>query len=73
MWAGWLALANQAQAAAGKKPLGFVNPQLYTLGLSANYTKDLHDITVGSNGYSATTGYDLATGWGSPKAGGLIK
>jgi len=73
MWAGWLALANQAQAAAGKKPLGFVNPQLYSLGLSANYTKDLHDITVGSNGYSATTGYDLATGWGSPKAGGLIK
>ncbi|HTS09250.1 MAG TPA: S53 family serine peptidase [Candidatus Eisenbacteria bacterium] len=73
MWAGWLALANQAEAAAGKKPLGFINPQLYALGLSANYTKDMHDITTGSNGYSATTGYDLATGWGSPKAGGFIK
>ena len=73
MWAGWLALANQAQAAAGKKPLGFINPQLYILGLSSKYGADMHDITLGSNGYSATVGYDLATGFGSPKAGGLIK
>jgi subtilase family serine protease len=27
-----------------------------------------HDITSGSNGHSATTGYDLATGTGTPKA-----
>ena len=35
-------------------------------------TTDFHDITSGSNGYSATTGYDLATGWGSPNGSGLI-
>jgi len=28
--------------------------------------------TSGSNGYSATTGYDLATGWGSPNGANLI-
>jgi len=35
-------------------------------GWNDSYTTNLHDITSGSNGYSATTGYDLATGWGSP-------
>lgn len=73
MWAGWLALVNQQQALHGRKPVGFINPALYSTGLSSKYNTDLHDITSGSNGYPATTGYDLATGWGSPKAGGLIK
>jgi hypothetical protein len=31
-----------------------------------NYDTDFHDITSGSNGFPAATGYDLATGWGSP-------
>jgi uncharacterized membrane protein len=30
------------------------------------YGADFRDITVGSNGYSASAGYDLATGIGSP-------
>ena len=54
------------------RPLGFINPTLYTIGLGSSYTTDFHDITSGSNGYSATTGYDLATGWGSPNGTGLI-
>src|SRR5262249_38741328 len=29
---------------------------------------DFHDITSGSNGYRARTGYDLVTGRGSPRA-----
>jgi subtilase family serine protease len=72
MWAGYLALANQQAAAHGDKPPGFINPTIYPLGLGKGYGTDFHDITVGSNGFPATKGYDLATGWGSPNKSGLI-
>ncbi len=62
MWAGYLALVNQQ--AGGR--VGFINPALYAIGNSSSFSTDFHDITSGSNGYSAITGYDLATGWGSP-------
>jgi kumamolisin len=68
MWAGFLALVNQQSVANGNKTLGFVNPSLYSIGAGSSYDSDFHDIASGSNGYSATTGYDLATGWGSPQA-----
>ena len=69
MWAGYLALVNQQAVANGNPPLGFINPAIYAIGLSGSYGADFHDITSGSNGYPAVTGYDLATGWGSPNAG----
>jgi subtilase family serine protease len=58
-------------------PVGFLNPIVYALGSNKYiYGKDFHDITVGDNsqltntppvpGYSATPGWDPATGWGSP-------
>ena len=72
MWAGYLALINQQSVANGNKTLGFINPSLYTIGAGSSYGTDFHDVTSGSNGYSATTGYDLATGWGSPNGSGLI-
>ena len=72
MWAGYLALVNEQSVANGNKTLGFINPSLYTIGLGSSYDTDFHDITSGSNGYSATTGYDLATGWGSPNGSGLL-
>jgi subtilase family serine protease len=72
MWAGYLALANQQAVANGQPTFGFINPALYTIGLSSSYDADFHDITSGSNGFSATIGYDLATGWGSPNGSGLI-
>jgi kumamolisin len=72
MWAGYLALANQQAVANGQSVLGFIDPALYQIGLGANYDNDFHDITSGSNGYVATVGYDLATGWGSPNQAGLI-
>jgi subtilase family serine protease len=72
MWAGYLALVNQQAVANGNKTLGFINPALYTIGLSSSYDTDFHDVTGGSNGYAATTGYDLATGWGSPNGAALI-
>ncbi|MEI9970338.1 MAG: hypothetical protein WDM87_17615 [Terracidiphilus sp.] len=61
-----------SSVANGNKTLGFINPSLYTIGAGSSYGTDFHDVTSGSNGYSATTGYDLATGWGSPKGSGLI-
>jgi len=72
MWAGYLALINQQSVANGNKTLGFINPSLYTIGEGASYNTDFHDVASGSNGYSATSGYDLATGWGSPNGSGLI-
>jgi subtilase family serine protease len=72
MWAGYMALVNQLSEANGNGPLGFINPSLYSIGAGSSYATDFHDVTSGSNGYSATTGYDLATGWGSPNGSNLI-
>jgi subtilase family serine protease len=70
MWAAYIALYNQKEAALGHtKGVGFIDPEIYTIGLSAQYDNYFHDITSGSNGYNAGPGYDLVTGWGSPKAG----
>ncbi|HEX6778979.1 MAG TPA: S53 family peptidase [Ktedonobacterales bacterium] len=68
-WAGLVAIANQM---AGK-PLGFLNPALYKLA-----GKGFHDITSGDNsldnvdGFQASQGWDMATGWGTPDAAVLL-
>jgi len=77
-WAGLIALADQY---AGRR-LGFVNPAIYRVARSASYRKAFHDITAGNNtptfpghsikGYTASPGWDPATGWGSPDAQALI-
>ncbi len=73
MWAGYLALVNQQLKADGYSDLGFINPYLYSFGVSSSYGTDFHDITSGKSGsYTAVTGYDLVTGWGSPNGQGLI-
>jgi subtilase family serine protease len=65
-WAGFTALMNQQAVADGKATIGFLNPYLYRIGVSAAYDSDFHDIVSGSNGkYTAVAGYDLVTGWGS--------
>ena len=74
MWAGYLALANQ-QAAANGQTIGYINPIIYPQAAAGGttYSNLFHDITSGTSGsYSAVTGYDLVTGWGSPKTTGLI-
>ncbi|HTU40058.1 MAG TPA: protease pro-enzyme activation domain-containing protein [Candidatus Aquilonibacter sp.] len=72
-WAGITAMANQLAYEDGMGALGFLNPNIYRIGVGSDYDTDFHDITSGSNGkYSAVTGYDLVTGWGSPQAANLV-
>ena len=67
MWAGYVALANQQAAANGQGPAGFINPLIYQQNVGSSYGTNFHDVTSGTSGsYSAVTGYDLVTGWGSP-------
>ena len=73
LWAAFMALVNQQGAANGLPPLGFLNPTLYNIGKGAAYTTNFHDTTNGNNfssssptKFPAASGYDLATGWGSP-------
>ena len=72
-------MANQARASLGKGPIGDLNPVLYSIYHSARYATDFHDITVGNDqlvgssvGFSAGTGYDLASGIGSPIVDQLV-
>ncbi len=71
MWAGYLALANQ-QAATNGETIGYINPIIYPAAEGASYATLFHDVTSGSCGHSAGTGFDLCTGWGSPNTTGLI-
>jgi kumamolisin len=75
MWAAYIALVNQQLAANSQPLIGFLNPTIYKLNepsgaLAPAYTTNWHDITSGTSGsYSAVTGFDLTTGWGSPNTG----
>jgi hypothetical protein len=75
------ALVNQQAVSQGKPTIGFANPAIYDIGKGSSllYNAGFHDITVGNNFnsvspslYSATPGYDLCTGWGSPTGQKLI-
>lgn len=73
MWAAYIALANEQLANNGEATLGFINPTIYAQNITSSYGTDFHDISSGTSGsYSAVTGYDLVTGWGSPNGAGLI-
>jgi kumamolisin len=70
MWAGFIALVNQQLVANHQPTIGFINPTIYAQNITSSYATDFHDITSGTSGsYSAVTGYDLVTGWGSPTSG----
>ncbi|KAF8320995.1 peptidase S8/S53 domain-containing protein [Cantharellus anzutake] len=69
-----IALLNDALLSKGRRPLGFLNPWIYTLKSGV-----LNDITTGSNpgcgttGFNATRGWDPATGFGTPDLPRLLK
>ncbi|KAF3931213.1 Aorsin [Dactylella cylindrospora] len=68
-----VALLNGDRLSKGKKPLGFLNPWLYS---TAAENKGLTDVTVGTSsgcrreipgaGWKATDGWDPVTGLGTP-------
>jgi kumamolisin len=67
LWAGLIALMNQKLG----HPVGFINPLLY--GSLAGRGL-LRDIVVGTNGaYTAQSGWDPCTGWGSPNGSKLLQ
>jgi len=79
LWAGFTALINQQGAASSLPPIGFINPAIYAIGKGSNYASCFHDIIVGNNysssspnKFPASSGYDLCTGWGTPKGTNLI-
>ncbi len=81
LWAAYWALCNQQARTQKSEYIGSANPALYPIGLSSNYASDFHDISDGSDNffywptpgpYKAVSGYDLATGWGSPNGQGLL-
>ncbi|GHG16013.1 MULTISPECIES: S53 family peptidase [Amycolatopsis] len=73
LWAAFAALQNQVHGGS----LGNLNPKFYSIGNGSSYGTGFHDVTSGNNtlhgttGFSAGTGYDQVTGWGSFKAAGL--
>jgi hypothetical protein len=79
LWAAFTALMNQQAHAAGRSPVGFLNPALYQIGKGANYLDCFHDVTTGDNTsasspglFHSVPGFDLCTGWGTPTGSNLI-
>ena len=72
-WAGSMVLAQQLAAKDGAGKLGFLDPVLYALAAAHQDGSLFHDVTAGANLlYPATTGWDYATGWGSPRLDALV-
>lgn len=79
LWAGFTALANQQATNTGHAPIGFLNPAIYSIATTPDYTNCFRDVTVGNNTWSgspnlfyATNNYDLCTGLGTPRGTNLI-
>ncbi len=74
LWASFTALVNEQRQAVGLPSLGFANPIFYKVGkLSTQGASPFYDITSGDNlFYSASKGYDNATGWGSFNGANLL-
>lgn len=70
LWASEMALINEQSQALGLGTVGFFNPPLYTIGKAPKtYAVNFNDIVIGNNGlFNTSPGYDLVTGWGSPRA-----
>jgi len=76
-WAGVVAVANAIRIANSKSMLGDLHTLLYktVAAVPGIYAAALGDVTQGTNGTCATcragTGFDQATGWGTPNATAL--
>ncbi len=69
LWAGITALINQDLRAKNLPRVGSANAALYWIAQRNSTYHAFHDVTGGNNLlYPAKTGFDLATGWGTPDA-----
>ncbi|MGO9919796.1 MAG: S8 family serine peptidase [Isosphaeraceae bacterium] len=71
-WAGLVALVNQGRAAAGESSLNSSTPTNTQQALYMLPRSDYNAITSGTNGYTASAGYNLVTGLGTPVASSLV-
>jgi hypothetical protein len=77
LWAALIALAN-ASSTCASKPIGFLNPALYGAA-GSGYASAFNDVTSGNNDitgapgnlFTAGSGYDMASGLGTPKGTAL--
>jgi subtilase family serine protease len=73
-WAGAMALIEQYARRHGVGQLGFIDPVLYRIASVPQPAPAFHDITIGTNRYyPATSGWDFATGLGSPDVYNLAR
>ncbi|KAJ7264075.1 peptidase S8/S53 domain-containing protein [Mycena haematopus] len=71
-----ITLVNDARLAAGKSPVGFINPAIY----SPHFAGAFNDIVDGTSqgckgcgGFQAVPGWDAASGVGTPNLGVLVE
>jgi len=74
--AGIFAQLNNVRIAAGKSTLGWLNPFIYQVAAVKGCFNDVSDKTsnycnAGTVGFATLTGWDAATGWGTPNYGCL--
>jgi len=60
------ALLNDVRIKAGKSPLGFLNPFIYQNAHAFNDVTSGKNNAGSGNGFTATAGWDAATGFGTP-------
>ena len=74
LWTSLITDTNEYLAGLSKPTFGSASAELYTLFNTAQTYSAYHDVTSGNNlYYPATTGYDLASGIGSPDAWNLAR
>ncbi|HZT96112.1 MAG TPA: S53 family peptidase [Chloroflexota bacterium] len=74
IWAAITALADEYLGSHHHAPVGWMNPALYHLASTKQPFPPFHDVVTGTNlNYPAATGYDMATGLGSPDAYNLAR
>ncbi|PIL35510.1 hypothetical protein GSI_02238 [Ganoderma sinense ZZ0214-1] len=75
IFASLIAAINDHRIAAGKGPVGWLNPALY----SSRFARSFNDVTTGSNpgcgtqGFPAAPGWDPVTGLGTPNFERLLE
>lgn len=75
VFASMISMINDARIHMGRKPVGFINPMIY----SHKFKSAFNDITTGNNpgcgtqGFSATKGWDPVTGLGTPRFQQLLE